>query len=84
MFMYLRLDIVVTCQDYVVTDLFLKAISACIAQDLGLGYLDLYLIHWPHAFKRGDDPFPKDAEGNMVYDDQHFVDTWKGMLESRV
>lgn len=71
---------VTPCQAYVLEPLSIESILACSAQDLGLEYLDLYLIHWPHAFKRGDDPFPKDAEGNMLYDDQHFVDTWKGML----
>ncbi|XP_075989311.1 aldo-keto reductase 1B-like [Anticarsia gemmatalis] len=47
-------------------------------ENLGLEYLDLYLIHWPQAFKEGDELFPmKDnkIEGSSV----DYVDTWKAM-----
>merc|ERR1712178_384911 len=51
-------------------------------KDLGLDYVDLYLIHWPTAFKR--DPkdkfnkFPSDPEkdGMWMDDEAHYVDTW--------
>nr|CAH7735955.1 unnamed protein product [Callosobruchus chinensis] len=42
--------------------------------DLGLDYLDLYLIHWPCAFK--EDP---NNEGKVLFSDVDYVDTWKAM-----
>src|SRR6516225_5090215 len=47
---------------------------------LGLDYLDLYLIHTPFAFQPGDDPDPRDQNGNVLYDhDVTLLDTWKAM-----
>uniref|UniRef100_A0ACB8F4G3 Alcohol dehydrogenase [NADP(+)] n=1 Tax=Sphaerodactylus townsendi TaxID=933632 RepID=A0ACB8F4G3_9SAUR len=47
--------------------------------DLKLDFLDLYLMHWPHAFKRGDNLFPKNPDGTMRYDYIHYKETWKAM-----
>uniref|UniRef100_V9KUK8 alcohol dehydrogenase (NADP(+)) n=1 Tax=Callorhinchus milii TaxID=7868 RepID=V9KUK8_CALMI len=48
-------------------------------QDLQLEYLDLYLIHWPMAFERGDNLVPKNEDGSMRYSDTDYKDTWKAM-----
>ncbi|XP_056648013.1 aldo-keto reductase family 1 member B1-like [Diorhabda sublineata] len=48
-------------------------------KNLGLEYLDLYLIHWPFALKEGDDLFPKNSDGTTAYSDVDYVDTWKAM-----
>ena len=46
---------------------------------LGLDYLDLYLIHWPIGLQAGDDPFPKDEAGNLLYSDVHYMESWKAL-----
>ena len=47
---------------------------------LQVDYIDSYLIHTPFAFKPGDDPAPKDAEGRLVYDrGVTLIETWQAM-----
>jgi hypothetical protein len=48
-------------------------------KDLGLDYVDLFLIHWPSAFKPGDELFPKGKDGKTETADISYVDTWKAM-----
>ncbi|KAJ5242019.1 uncharacterized protein N7469_000346 [Penicillium citrinum] len=47
--------------------------------DLGLEYLDLFLMHWPAAFKSGDDPFPTDKNGKLAPSDIDYLDTYRAM-----
>ena len=48
-------------------------------KDLGVDYLDLYLMHWPVSFKPGDNKFPKDSDGKAIVDSTDFTETWKEM-----
>lgn len=49
---------------------------------LGLKYLDLYLIHWPAAFPPGNGLFPKSVNGEVALDlETSLTDTWKTMIE---
>jgi alcohol dehydrogenase (NADP+) len=41
--------------------------------DLGLDYVDLYLIHWPVAWKRGEDLFPKKGD-NYILENIDLID----------
>ncbi|CAH1269910.1 AKR1B10 [Branchiostoma lanceolatum] len=55
-------------------------VKECMMQslaDLGLDYVDLYLIHSPLSFKYGSSPFSGTPE--EVFDDVDYVDTWKAM-----
>lgn len=47
---------------------------------LKLKYLDLYLVHWPFAFKEHSSLWPVN-EGKDAYDNTDYLDTWKGMEE---
>jgi alcohol dehydrogenase (NADP+) len=47
---------------------------------LGLDDLDLYLMHTPFAFQAGDNPDPRDADGNILYDKGvTLLETWQAM-----
>ncbi|KAL7923207.1 NADP-dependent oxidoreductase domain-containing protein [Trichoderma austrokoningii] len=50
-------------------------------QELGLDYLDLYLIHWPVAFATGKDLLPKNpVTGPWILDQEVSIcQTWKAM-----
>ncbi|XP_044133826.1 aldo-keto reductase family 1 member C1-like isoform X1 [Bufo gargarizans] len=48
-------------------------------KDLGLDYMDLFLIHNPVEFKPGDDPFPTDENGKLIFNNTDIRDTWKAM-----
>jgi alcohol dehydrogenase (NADP+) len=47
-------------------------------RDLGIDYVDLYLMHWPSAFKSGPELFPK-VDGKNATADIDYVDTYKAM-----
>lgn len=51
-------------------------------KDLQLEYLDLYLIHWPVAFKP-DVSSPKKAEDYLSLNEVPILETWKAMLEAK-
>ncbi|KAK9385067.1 NADP-dependent oxidoreductase domain-containing protein [Lipomyces mesembrius] len=48
-------------------------------KDLGTDYLDLYIMHWPVAFRPGDEWFPLDKDGVFDLDSVSYVDTYKGL-----
>lgn len=48
-------------------------------KDLGTDYVDLYLMHWPSPFARGNDSFPKDANGKTKPGSTSYTDTYRAM-----
>lgn len=51
--------------------------------DLQLDYLDLYLMHWPVAFKPGLKGFPQSDEDYLSLDEVPLIETWNAMLEAK-
>ncbi len=51
-------------------------------KDLQLDYLDLYLMHWPVAFKP-DVPNPSGPEDYLTPQEAPIIDTWKAMLDCK-
>lgn len=47
--------------------------------DLGLDYLDLYLVHWGVGFKHGDDMEPLDENGVAKFSLVPMQETWRAM-----
>lgn len=50
--------------------------------DLQLDYLDLYLIHWPIAHRKGV-WFPEDGKGFLKAEEAPLTETWKGMEQAQ-
>lgn len=50
-------------------------------ENLGLKYLDLYLMHTPmgFAYTEPEELMPKDALGNLKFSDVDYLDTWRAM-----
>lgn len=63
-------------------DLVLDALKKTLT-NLNTPYIDLYLIHWPFAYKEEGDNFPKDENDKIIFSDVDFVETWK-VLEQAV
>lgn len=51
-------------------------------KDLQLDYLDLYLIHWPVAFKP-DVSFPEKAEDYLSLKEVPLIETWTEMIKAK-
>ena len=57
-----------------------KAAFEASLKRLQLDFVDLYLIHTPFAFQPGEDQDPRDASGNVIYDQGvTLLDTWSAM-----
>lgn len=51
--------------------------------DLQLDYLDLYLMHWPVAFKPDLKGFPESDDDFLSLDEVPIIETWEAMLEAK-
>nr|XP_008526516.1 PREDICTED: aldo-keto reductase family 1 member C23-like protein isoform X4 [Equus przewalskii] len=47
--------------------------------NLQLDYVDLYIIHFPIALKPGEELFPEDEHGKLIFDTVDLCATWEAM-----
>ena len=52
-------------------------------KDLQLNYLDLYLMHWPVAFRPDLEGFPEKDEDFLSLKEVPIIETWEAMLEAK-
>lgn len=52
-------------------------------KDLQLDYLDLYLMHWPVAFKPDLEGFPQGDDDYLSLEEVPLIETWNAMLEAK-
>ncbi|MCG9972034.1 aldo/keto reductase [Christiangramia crocea] len=52
-------------------------------KDLQLDYLDLYLMHWPVAFKPEINGFPETANDYLSLEEVPLTETWSEMLKAK-
>jgi alcohol dehydrogenase (NADP+) len=50
-------------------------------KDLQLDYLDLYLMHWPVAFKSGLEGFPQSNDDFLSLEEVPLKETWEAMVD---
>ncbi|KAK3820595.1 MAG: NADP-dependent oxidoreductase domain-containing protein [Linnemannia elongata] len=48
-------------------------------KNLGLEYVDLYLMHWPIAFKSGPAAVARDEAGQLIFEDVDITATYQAM-----
>lgn len=51
--------------------------------DLQLNYLDLYLMHWPVAFKPEIDGIPETDDEFLSLEEVPLIETWEAMVEAK-
>ena len=51
-------------------------------KDLQVDYLDLYLMHWPVAFKKGVG-FPSSDDDYLSLEEVPIIETWNAMVEAK-
>lgn len=52
-------------------------------ENVNLNYVDIFYINWPMGFKESDgiEPYPVDHDGNLMFSDVNYLETYKAVEE---